>query len=252
MRVRVFQHVPFEGIGSIQGWMDRREIRPAFTRLYAGDEPPHAREFDSLIIMGGPMSVNDSGRYPWLAAEKRAIAAAVDAGRRVLGICLGAQLIAGALGCRVFPNAVKEIGWFTVYRADAAPNGDERDMAAASRSGANAAAASGASGALPDRSLVFQWHGETFDLPPGAVNLFSSDACAHQAFQLGEAVLALQFHLETTMEGARALLENCAEDLVSGPDAQGAEEITASPGRFTVINRLMDAVLDAHLLRAIS
>jgi GMP synthase-like glutamine amidotransferase len=240
MRVHIFQHVPFEGIGSVQAWLDRRQIIPSFTRFYAGHEPPSAREYDSLIIMGGPMSVNDGGKHPWLAAEMKAIAEAVDAGRRVLGICLGAQLLARSLGCRVFPNAVKEIGWSAVHHVEPGPGAGR------------GASPGGATAALPHRTLVFQWHGETFDLPPGAVHLLSSDACAHQAFQLGETVLALQFHLETTIEGARALIESCPEDLASGPGVQGAEEMTASPRRFTDSNRLMDAVLDAHFPRAIS
>ncbi len=223
----------FRSRGSVpsrHGWTAGQVI-PAFTRFHAGDTPPSAGEYDALIIMGGPMSVNDGGRYPWLAAETRAIADAVSAGRRVLGICLGAQLIAHALECRVFPSDVKEIGWSAVHRVGGA---------------------AGPLAALPGRTLVFQWHGETFDLPAGAVNHFASDACTHQAFQLGESVLALQFHLETTREGARSLIANCPGDLAAGPGVQGAGEIVSSARPFTESNRLMDAVLDAHLLRTSS
>ena len=116
MRVHIFQHVSFEGIGSIGAWLDRRRVVPSFTRYDAGGTPPPPRDYDALIVMGGPMSVNDGDRHPWLATETRAIADAMNAGRRVLGVCLGAQLIAHALGCRVFPNATKEIGWAAVHR----------------------------------------------------------------------------------------------------------------------------------------
>jgi GMP synthase-like glutamine amidotransferase len=230
MRVRVFQHVPFEGIGSIQGWLDRRGFRPSFTRFHAGDAPPPVREYDVLIVIGCPMSVNDGARFPWLDVEMKEIARAIDAGRRVLGICLGAQLIAGALGARVYANGAKEIGWFPVFRTGPSRTAE----------------------AFPERSLVFHWHGDTFELPRGAVSFLSSHACEHQAFQLGDTVLGLQFHLETTMESARALIENCREDLAAGTGVQGAEEITSSPPRFAAINNLMDAVLDAHVLRAMS
>ena len=227
MRVRVFQHVPFEGTGSMGQWMGRHGVTPALTRFFAGETPARDHAFDLLIVMGGPMSVNDTAVHPWLSVEMDLIASAVAAGRPVLGICLGAQLIARALGARVFPHRVKEIGWFPV-RATSAPR-------------------TGIAAHLPGEFLAFHWHGETFDLPPGTVDLFSSAACSPQAFQAGDSVLGLQFHLETTPETARAMMENCAEDLAPGPFVQDAAEILGEPGRFTTINLLMDGILDAYL-----
>jgi len=229
MRVHVFQHVPFEGIGSIQAWLDRHGITPGYTRFFAGETPARDLAADLLIVMGGPMSVNDTAAYPWLHAEIEFIAAAVTAERPVLGICLGAQLIARALGSRIYPHAVKEIGWFPV-RATPSPR-------------------TGVAGALPGECLAFHWHGETFDLPPGAVNLLTSSACAHQAFQAGDTVLGLQFHLETTEETAAALVRNCPQDLAPGPCVQPAADILADATRFASANALMDDLLDAYLRR---
>jgi GMP synthase (glutamine-hydrolysing) len=212
------------GTGSIQQWLERRAAAVQWTRFFQGDTPPDGADFDWLIVMGGPMSVSDETAFPWIAPEKLAILGAIQAGKRVLGICLGAQLVAAALGARV-SRGEKEIGWYPVRR--------------------RAAGAAGALGAaIPDGSVVFHWHGDTFDIPPGALGFLSSDACANQAFQLGERVLGLQFHLETTVESARALVENCGEELVPGAHLQDAAQILARPRRFIEINRIMGNVLD--------
>jgi GMP synthase-like glutamine amidotransferase len=229
MRVRIFQHVPFEGIGSIGAWCERRGIRPAMTRLFAGDLPPSRPDYDLLVVMGGPMSVNDRDRFPWLVPEGEAVARGAAAGGPVLGICLGAQVIAAALGARVMANPVKEIGWFPVHEAEAT----SADRGAGVRS------------IMPDHMTVFHWHGETFDLPTGARLLLSSPGCAHQAFSSGAGVLGLQFHLEMTVEGAAALAKNCPEDLAPGPWVQEEKQLTAEPALFMAANRVLDAVLDS-------
>ncbi len=231
MRVRIFQHVPFEGIGSLQQWLERREASVEWTRFFRGDTPPAGAEYDWLIVMGGPMSVSDEKAFPWLAAEKRAILEAIQTGKRVLGICLGAQLVAAALGARVFANGTREIGWHPVSR----------------RSSISSTALSAA---IPDASVVFHWHGDTFDIPRGAVGFLSSDACRNQAFQLGDRVLGLQFHLETTAESVRALIEHCGDELVPGTYVQGEAEILAHPRRFAEINRIMADVLDVMAAEA--
>lgn len=225
MRVRILQHVPFEGIGSLGEWLASREAEVALARLYLGDDVPDPGSYEWLIVMGGPMGVHDEKKYPWLAAEKRSILAAIDAGKRVLGICLGAQLIAAALGARVFRNREKEIGWHPVRRGGTAPR-------------------TGLAAAIPDGSVVFHWHADTFDIPRGAFGFLSSDACENQAFHLGERVLGIQFHLETTVESARALVENCAEDLVPGAFVQGRAEILAHPPRFAALRPIMSNVMD--------
>jgi GMP synthase-like glutamine amidotransferase len=178
MRVLVFRHVPFEGLGLIEPALTASGIGFEYAGLYAPGAPaPDPAAADGLIFMGGPMSVN--GDLAYLRQEERYIAQAVACGKPVLGVCLGAQLIAHALGASVYRNPVKEIGWFPVTWGEAA-------------------ATDPLFAGLPPVDTVFHWHGETFDLPPGAVPLASSAACRNQAFRAGRNVYGLQFHLEVT------------------------------------------------------
>jgi GMP synthase-like glutamine amidotransferase len=227
MNVHVLQHVPFEGLGSIAPWLEARGARITTTSFYADPSLPPLSELDLVIALGGPMSVNDEATLPWLRPEKQFIRDAIQCGVAVLGVCLGAQLIASALGARVSRNPVKEIGWFPIdiiqTESDVVP--------------------------LPTGIPVFHWHGETFELPAGAVHLARSAACEHQAFQLRGHVVALQFHLETTPENARALVHHCPEDLVPGPYVQsGAELLAVPPTVYHEINTAMEPVL-AYLTR---
>jgi GMP synthase (glutamine-hydrolysing) len=175
--ITVVRHVPFEHLGRIAPALHRAGISYEYFDLFAGAAPPEAATSPALILMGGPMSANDDQEY--LRAELGLIEAAVRAGRPVLGICLGAQLIAKALGARVFRNPVKEIGWFPLHFTEAAAG----DPLLAG---------------LRNPSTVLQWHGETFDLPAGTTHLASSDRCRNQAFRHGSQVYGFQFHLETT------------------------------------------------------
>ena len=223
MNIQWLQHVPFEGLGAIEGWAGRMGHSLSRTRLFAGDLFPEQGEFGLLVVMGGPMGIYDEQEYPWLAAEKAFIRATIEAGKPVLGICLGAQLLADVLGARVSANKEKEIGWFPVTRTDSVPGG--------------------LASVLPERQTVFHWHGDTFGLPAGAVHLYASAGCTNQAFLYTDRVLALQFHLETTRESAAALLENCRHELAPGPWIQTEPEIVEGLGKFTGINLTMDAIL---------
>jgi GMP synthase-like glutamine amidotransferase len=224
MRVQVFQHVPFEGLGAIEPWLTARGATITWTRFFAGASIPSPDDYDWLLAMGGPMSVNDEVALPWLRDEKRAIAAAIDAGKTVLGVCLGAQLIASACGAKVTANREREIGWFPIERV-AEPK--EHPIARA----------------LPPRAEVFHWHGETFTLPPGAVHLARSEACEAQAFALGPRVVAMQFHLETTRESAAALVKNCPDDSKPGRYVQSGEEMLRDAGRFDRLRGVLEGVL---------
>ena len=222
MKVHVLQHVPFEGIGSIGLWLTARSASVSYTRFYESPVLPAHSAFDLVIAMGGPMSANDEHRLPWLRSEKDFIRDVVRHGTPLVGICLGAQLIAGALGARVYPNRYKEIGWFDIEA--------DRGVSDCFR--------------FPSPCKAFHWHGETFDLPPGAFRLASSAACENQAFQLGRAVIGLQFHLETTAESVATMVANCRSELDDSPYVQSEaqlREVTATA--YSRANLLMAEVL---------
>lgn len=224
MRVHYLQHVPFEGLGSIRTWLQKHKCGITATKFYESSSLPSPDQFDLLIVMGGPMGVNDEEQYPWLRVEKKLIKDAINAGRAVLGICLGAQLIASSLGESVYPNRRKEIGWFPIK---AVPVED------------------GAVYSFPKTLNVFHWHGDTFDLPEGAIHLAVSNACENQAFQLGKAVIGLQFHLETTVESADAIITHCRQELLPSKYVQPEEVIRdQSPERYLRINREMTKILN--------
>ncbi|MDP3939245.1 MAG: type 1 glutamine amidotransferase [Deltaproteobacteria bacterium] len=225
MRIHWLQHVPFEGLGSIEAWASETGHLLRFTRLFAGEKLPGVADFDWLIVMGGPMNVDEEDRYPWLAAEKQLISRAIEEGRAVLGLCLGAQLIARALGARVYPNAQKEIGWFPIEMTEASRHDPLfREF--------------------PGRFEAFHWHGDTFDLPEGAVRIARSEACENQGFVYRDRVIGLQFHLETTPAGAGQLIDACGDDLRPGPFVQDAAAILADRQRFRTVNGLMRALLE--------
>lgn len=223
MRVHYFQHVAFEGLGSMAPWLQAAGGTVTATRFYESAILPRLEDVDWLIVMGGPMSVNDEAELPWLVAEKQFIRQAIEAGKRVLGVCLGAQLIANVMGARVYANAVREIGWFPVHGVAAPGNDTFR---------------------FPASLEAFHWHGETFDLPAGAVHLARSEACEHQAFQLGRSVIGLQFHLETTPASARELVAHGRDELVPAPFVQSEAQILGTPlQHYAAINDLMGDVL---------
>ena len=224
IRAHYFQHVPFEGLGSIGTSLDRRGAEITSTAFFETPNLPSLDDLDLLIIMGGPMSVNHEQAYPWLRAEKQFISDAIEAGKAVLGVCLGAQLIATALGSRVYPNRLAEIGWFPIQSTYVAKKPGDFSF--------------------PELLSVFHWHGETFDLPPGCVRLARSAVCENQGFKLGAKVIGLQFHLESTPSLVRQMVENCRSELVPGQYIQAESEILAAgTERYLETNQVMDDIL---------
>jgi len=224
MRAHYLQHVPFEGLGSIEDWLQITDYEISSTQFFNSTVLPDIEEIDLLIVMGGPMSVNDESDYPWLVAEKEFIRHAIEVGKPVLGICLGAQLIANSMGGEVFPNPVKEIGWFPVEPVKSTSESTFQ---------------------FPDKSEVFHWHGETFSLPEGAITIAKSKGCENQAFQIGRRVIGLQFHLETTLRTAHEIVENCKDELIEDDYIQSEVDILSVPqDKYTSINQLMCRVLD--------
>lgn len=225
MRIHYLQHVDFEDPGAIVSWARGRGHPVSRTLLFAGESLPRLAEFDWLLVMGGPMNVYDDGLFPWLAAERAFIRDAIGAGKTVVGICLGAQLIADAIGGRVVKNRHREIGWHPVFMTDAARVSPVLSF-------------------LPETPIVFQWHGDAFvSLPDGATILARGEACANQAFRYGERVFGFQFHLEYAREHIEALIRHCPEDLRPGTFVQDAESMLARPERVDRGNAWMRSFL---------
>jgi len=177
-KLLVFQHVAYEPLGTLDAQFKAAGFRIRYVNFArTGTQRLDIDRYHGLVVLGGPMSVNDTSRYPHLIAEIDAIAAGLASGIPTLGICLGAQLIAAALGAAVRPNAVKEIGWSAVHPTAAAAHDPLFRH-------------------LQSTEHIFQWHGDTFELPHGATLLAETRACKHQAFRYGDDVYGLQFHLE--------------------------------------------------------
>jgi GMP synthase (glutamine-hydrolysing) len=225
LRIHHLQHVPFEGLGSMEPFFKKKGHQLSSTHLYLGDSPPAIAECDWLVVMGGPMGVHDEIEFPWLKEEKAFIRKCIDSGKIVLGICLGTQLIADVLGARVFKNEYREIGWFPVERKIDA---DDSDLA----------------GVFPETLEVFHWHGDTFEMPESAKLLASSEACRNQGFILDRRIVGLQFHLETTAETAAALVQNCRAELDGSKYVQSETEMLSDESRFLRINEILHSLLE--------
>ena len=230
MRIHYLQHVPFEGPGFIDQWARKEGHGLTGTALFEGEPLPEMDRFDLLAILGGPMGVQDTSEHIWLNLEKQFIEKALGQNKRILGICLGAQLLADVLGARVFKNRHKEIGWYPVTRAAAAENSLLADL-------------------LPDHFHAFHWHGDTFDLPADALHLAQSEACQHQAFFYPPFTLGLQFHLESTAESIEKIMAHCAGELIEAPYVQNRTAIQKRSDLIAPSNDLMAAILD-HLQKA--
>ena len=198
MRIHILQHVAFEGPGDILEWLESHHARVSTTRWFASEALSSLHDFGAFIALGGPMSVNDEDTLPWLNREKVLLRDSVHSGKAVFGICLGAQLIASALGARDYAGEQKKIGWFPVrplaHRTDSFSFSGEVN--------------------------AFVWHDETSDLPSGAIHLAESEACRHQALQVAKHAMGLQFHLKTTPESAASTISNCRHKPVRAMYAQ--------------------------------
>jgi GMP synthase-like glutamine amidotransferase len=194
MKIHCLVHLDFETLGNIRDWIFEKEhsfsvIMPSENQIY-----PEPGDIDLLIIMGGLMSVYQEDEYPWLKKEKEFVKSVMDFGKAVYGICFGAQMLSEILGGKVSRNQDREIGWHKVRSLDE-PDTDFQFIN------------------VQKELTVFQWHGDTFTLPPGCRRLFESEACPEQGFIYGNNVLALQFHPEVDAGCVESLLENCSSDL---------------------------------------
>lgn len=224
-KLHYFQHVQFETPGVIEKWARSHDFALSSTHFYQDPTIALPENFDWLVVMGGPLGVDDHDAYPWLAAEKQAITQAIDDGKVVLGICLGAQLIAQVLGAGVRANAYQEIGWFPVYLDSRSLDHPVAEV-------------------FPSQWEAFHWHGDTFDIPEAARLLASSAACRNQGFIYKDRVVGLQFHLEVTRSGAAALVENCGGELKTDDFVALPEEILSAEAPFEESHDLMIKLLD--------
>lgn len=223
MTVHSLEHQSYEGPGTISVWAQARGHTLTRTALYAGERLPPLAAFDLLVIMGGSMNIYQHRDHPWLTAEKAFLAEVIGAGKPVLGICLGAQLLADVLGGKVFQNAEKEIGWWPVRVFDRRPP----------------------FATFPERLTVMHWHGDTFTLPPGARRVADSAGCPNQAFVHGERVVGLQFHLEQGPVDVSDLAAACAADLVPARYVQTRAELISRQPDLAASEAALFGLLDA-------
>ena len=225
IRIYCLQHVPWEEPGMIESYLHHRGCSLKCIRLFKNQKLPDVESTDYLIVMGGPMNVDDEDQYAWLAKEKSLIREIIDARKPIFGICLGAQLIAHVLGKPVFPAKDHEIGWYPVtliWQARQHPASKDWD----------------------ENPMVFHWHSNTFDLPDGAIHLASTGVCPNQAFLLNSNVIGLQFHLEMSRNNVQDLIRHWGHDRVFGPYMQTPEAMTAgseASGKTQImLHRLLD------------
>ena len=228
MHIHVLEHDPLENPGLVADWAAVRGHRLVRVLLDRGGALPPPGEVDLLVIMGGPMNIYQHRDHPWLVEEKAFIAEVIAAGKPVLGICLGAQLLADALGGKVFQNAAKEIGWFPIQMVDRAEP----------------------FASFPETLTAMHWHGDTFTLPRGARHIAKSEACVNQAFLFGDRMVGLQFHIEMQALSESDLQAVGTAAVVPGRWVQSREELMATPGDLPVARAALFSLLDALGKRA--
>lgn len=229
MRIHYLQHVSFEGPGCIANWTKRLGYDLTLTRLYMNEKFPLLSDIDCLIVLGGPMGIYDDKLYPWLVSEKEYIKAAVDQGKVVIGICLGAQLLAHVLGAKVVKGEHKEIGWYPVNKTEEGFHSELLKQ-------------------MPDELPVFHWHGDQFMVPQGAKHLAKSEACPTQMFSFNDRAIGIQFHFEANESSVKELLRHGKDELTGGRFIQSPSQIELEINNCVAANEMMYSILDGLLV----
>lgn len=231
MRIHSLQHVSYEFLTTVEWWARDNNHSVSRTLLCQDFELPGLDDFDLLVILGGPMNIYEEDQYPWLKAEKKFIANAVENGKLVLGLCFGAQLLADALGARVYKSRYKEIGWHPVSLTEAA-----KDSRVFSR--------------LPITFTPFHWHEYTFEIPPGCKRVAESEGCVNQAFECEDRLIGLQFHIEPSTESLKRVITCCGDKIGKGKYVQSPDEMLndkSSLGELaSVMTLLMEGLERIH------
>ncbi len=225
MKIHYLQHVEYEPPGLIIDWAEEKKHKLSFTKFHLNEKLPTNIDFDLLIIMGGPMNIYNYVEYPYLQEEKIFTKKVIDREISVLGICLGAQLIANVLGAKIEPNNEKEIGWFPIQAVE---NNCSSELNAI----------------ISTDSPVFHWHGDTFGIPKSAERIAQSLVCKNQAFVYNKNVFALQYHLEMSKTSLKALIENGRDELIEAPYIQTEEEIWSNINYLYSTNKKLYSLLD--------
>lgn len=203
MSVLICKNITTEGPGTIEDYLKAKKMPYTIIDLSVGEDIPDTEKYNVLILMGGPMSVNEDDRYPYIKNEMVLAKDFIADNKKVLGVCLGAQIIAKALGARVYKGVEKEIGWFDIELTDAGIRDHlMRKLAVHPQAGD-----------IWKRFKVFHWHEETFDIPGGAVRLAKSDIYPNQSLRYGDNAYAFQFHIEATKDMIYDWLKNEPVDL---------------------------------------
>lgn len=225
MRIHCLQHVDYEYLTNIELWAKNKGHSVSKTILYKGHKLPDLSSFDWLIVLGGPMSVYEEKKYPWLIAEKKFIAHAIESKKLILGICLGAQLIADVLGAKVRKNQYTQLGWHPVSLTKEAKQSPVFD-------------------GLPEQFTPFFWHKYTFDIPSECKWIAKSDGCPNQAFEYNERVVGLQFHIEPSAESIDRSIHCCGDMIGQGRYMQSPEEMRDNKTNLRKLYSIMNLLLD--------
>ncbi len=230
MKIHYLQHVPFETPANIFSWAKKRNVNITGSHLYKNEPFPDFSSFDTLLVMGGPMGVYDEKKYPFLKREKIFIENAIKLNKRVIGICLGSQLIADVLGSKIYKCDNKEIGWYPIFKTDLADNSKYFYD-------------------FPEKLEVFHWHGDTFDIPKGMKHTFYSEGCPNQSFEDENGqIIALQFHFEVNINSVKDLIDNSKDELKKkGRFIQTEEEMLSDYKRFIYLEDYLYKFMDKLL-----